>query len=164
MVEATQHVNAVWRFVVWTRVALAMTLMLMGWAAMLVWLFGGEGMEGIGLGGPVVPNWQVLLDAALHLWPVVAPFCLGVLFQAVGGAITVLFGWKWLAWTLRGISVPLGTLAAWALIIGAGTSFDKLEGLPPLFFAIAVWVAPIRRRKSSPSAESPQHNRGSASA
>lgn len=160
MAEATRNVDAVWRFVVWTRVALAMTLMLAGWAAMLTWLFAGEGMEGIGLGGPVVPNWQVLLDAALILWPVVAPFCLGVLFQAVGGAITVFFGWKWLAWTLRSISVPLGVLAAWALIIGTGTSFDKLEGLPPLAFAIAVWVAPIRRRKSSPSAESQQPTGG----
>ena len=149
----------------WGRKAFALSLILAGWAVMLWWLLGTESTK-FAIDGGTVRTWKAALGFALLLWPVAGPFLLGVVLLGVGGPVAVFFGRRWLVWALRIISIPMGALAIWALVIvmtggyGNTSDKDKLDRLPVLAFAAAPWIIPIRRRKSLSSPEGPAPSTG----
>ncbi|MCL5945302.1 MAG: hypothetical protein M1472_00420 [Planctomycetes bacterium] len=146
----------------WGRKALALSLILAGWAVMLWWLFGTESTK-FAIDGGTARTWKTELEFARGFWPVVGPIWLGVILLGVCGPVAVFFGRRWHIWVLRIISIPMGALATWALVdvltggngstpAKLGNTSGKLECLSVLVLAIAPWIIPIRRRKSlSPS-------------
>ena len=157
----------------WGRKALALSVILAGWAVMLWWLFGTESTK-FAVDGGTVRTWKAELEFARGFWPVVGPIWFGVALLGVCGPVAVAFGRRWLVWGLRIISIPMGALATWALVdvltggngstpAKLGNTSGKLDCLSALAFALAPWIIPIRRRKLPQSADSTAPNAGGAS-
>ncbi len=143
------------------RKTLSLVLVLAGWAIMLTWLFGGVSTK-FAIDGGYVPTWQAELGVALLFWPVLGPIWFDIILLAICGPIVSLLGWVRLAWGLRVISLPLGAFAVWALKTDT-ISGDRPSIVAMLIFVAAVWVAPIRRRKSALHADGTISNGGDVS-
>ena len=148
------------------RKLIGLAFVLEGVVSLLVYEFGG-GRSNWGIDGYSLPNWQVDLKITFMFWPIAAPFWLALLCLAVGGFWSVLFGRRWLVWALRIISIPMGALATWALVIaltsGNEKAYDTPEYFSVLVFSIAPWIIPIRRRKAPKTADSTAPNAGGTS-
>ena len=150
------------KVLVGARNLIGLAFVLEGVVSQLVYEFGG-GRSIWGIDGYSLPNWQVDLKITLMFWPIAAPIWLALLCLAAGGFWSVFFARGWLIWALRAISIPMGALAAWAMPIVLTSGNYNLQGLSVLSLAVAPWIIPIRRRKSSQSVDSPAPNAGGAS-
>ena len=88
----------------WGRKALALSVIVGGWAVMLWWLFGTVSTKFAIDGGSDI-TWKTELEFAHGFWPVVGPIWLGVVLLGVGGPVAAFFGRRWLVWPLRTISM-----------------------------------------------------------